>query len=691
MLLLAFIVANLSRTTVEVDTSHVLRDFVPTTYFGGCLDGGLKGSVSPLYRPKNIKAMGSMGIKALAYRLRSELGCEAWHWNPEGTWSDASRHEGYWTGKAEPGAPIQLTWGYSLPRRGNTFDQANNDGYSRIDDGDLDSYWKSNPYLDEAYSGDPFVTPQWVVVDLHHAALLNAIRIRWANPFAIRYRVEYWDGGDDSPDAGQAEGAWNAFPNGVREGGTGGDDLLNLGLARKVRYVRLILLTSSHTAEPSHTPDARDKMGFAIRELELGTLEHGVFKDKIHHHKGKAQTAIFTSSTDPWHRETDRNDNTEQPGFDQFYGCGLVDHQAALLPVAGLYGTPEDARAEMTWLKARGYPVRGIEIGEEPDGQCADPEQYASLYCQIARSIRGVLPNVFIGGPCLQRTLADYSRWPNPHSESWMTRFVKSLIDRKKLDLMSFASFEWYPFDKPYGDPSKDLKRSSQLLATAVKEIRKSGLPPGFPLIITEYGYAALAGPKEVRLEDAIINADIAAQFIQLGGKAAFQYGFEPGSLDSDYDDQWGNLVSWLVDENGDAKDPMPAYWTARMLTGEWCSLAGGKHQLIDSESSDPLVSTYAVLRPDRRVSILILNKDTQKKRTIQLSIRGRHVDSGHVFQFGRHEYAWKEAGKSGHPVRSLAPSDNPFLGSVTLPPMSLTVVQTQILEVPKTPIKGAN
>src|SRR2546422_7282410 len=37
------------------------------------------------------------------------------------------------------------------------------DGYSRLDDRDLQSYWKSNPYLTKEFTGeDDSLHPQWV-------------------------------------------------------------------------------------------------------------------------------------------------------------------------------------------------------------------------------------------------------------------------------------------------------------------------------------------------------------------------------------------------------------------------------------------------------------------------------------------------------------------------------------------------
>jgi F5/8 type C domain len=140
---------------------------------------------------KNITEMLSAGLGPLTYRLRTELAGEVWHWNPRGNWSDEAGQCGYWTSSGSITSPINLSYGYRLPRRGNTIDQANNDGYSRISDGDENSFWKSNPYLDPYFTGEnDEAHPQWIAIDLGKVRPVNSIRIQWGTPYARQFQVD---------------------------------------------------------------------------------------------------------------------------------------------------------------------------------------------------------------------------------------------------------------------------------------------------------------------------------------------------------------------------------------------------------------------------------------------------------------------------------------------------------------------
>jgi hypothetical protein len=177
---------------IHVDTVHSVQTIRPIRTIGTSVDSDSKDEIPILYAPSRTKLMLSTGLGMLTYRLYTELSIEDWHWNPAGDYSDGARHRGYWTSSPTAGAStITNSFGYRLPHRGSSRDQGDDDGYSRIDDGRPATYWKSNPYLTHAYTGQPdSANPQWAVVQFLQPEAIDAIRVSWSNPYATRYLVQ---------------------------------------------------------------------------------------------------------------------------------------------------------------------------------------------------------------------------------------------------------------------------------------------------------------------------------------------------------------------------------------------------------------------------------------------------------------------------------------------------------------------
>src|ERR1700752_3900233 len=155
--------------TVSVDAtpSHVVNTFSPLYALGSTVDRIPSNATDVFFRPDQIKQILSAGWGAISYRQNTELFVQAWHWNPKGKWSDPAG-KGYFTGDATPTEMIRHSYGYSLQHRGFTRNGGLEDElYSRLNNGDPNSYWKSNPYLTEAFTGEnDALHPQWIVIDL---------------------------------------------------------------------------------------------------------------------------------------------------------------------------------------------------------------------------------------------------------------------------------------------------------------------------------------------------------------------------------------------------------------------------------------------------------------------------------------------------------------------------------------------
>ncbi len=223
---------------MDAAPDHVVNSFRPTEALGAGLDRIARASTDKVFTESILKQMLSAGWQTVTYRQNTELHVEAWHWNPEGTWSDGDK--GYFVGNATLGEPIRHSFGYPLPHAG--FSQPDGNSYSRLTDGDTNTYWKSNPYLTKAFTGqDDSLHPQWVVIDLAAIQQINAIRIDWADPYARKYLVQYFTGRDPLRHA--AQGSWITF--------SGGDDHQR---NRRQRYLDAFEFAGRH-AIPAHLDD----------------------------------------------------------------------------------------------------------------------------------------------------------------------------------------------------------------------------------------------------------------------------------------------------------------------------------------------------------------------------------------------------------------------------------------------------
>lgn len=680
--------AETGAVTVTLHPGTSARSFIPAQALGAGVDGHERGEVSRMLSPKNIQAMLSAGLKPLTYRLRTELGIQAWHWNPRGRWSDPKRRQGYWTSDAHPRAAIKLSYGYRLPRRGNTIDQANNDGYSRLDDGDAATFWKSNPYLDPHFTGGDH--PQWVVLDLGAPQNIDTIRVMWGIPYATEYSVQYSTATGLELTA-PPETVWQPFPSGVIHNGAGGDVSVRLAERPVVtRYIRVYMTASSGVA-PRGSTDLRDGLGYAIREIYLGATDaSGQFHDLIRHGAGRElQTIIYVTSTDPWHRSTDRDDRVEQPGFDFVFHSGLTNGMPMLTPVPVLYDTPANAAAEIQYLKARGYPVERIELGEEPDGQFVAPEDYGALYLQVADAIHKIDSSLELGGPSLV-TL-------EPDVKTWMDRFLDFLRARGRLGDFGFFSFEWYPFDEICDPTPPQLAESPDLIAEAYARFSENETLRRLPWLVTEYGYSAFGSRAEVDLEGALLNAEVIGTFLTLGAERLYLYGYEPNELIQEKDCTWGNNMLFLMDSKGGIRYRTATYWGARLLTHEWVGPPDKLHHIfpassdIHNDSGEMLVTAFALERPDGKWSILLLNKDSTHAHSI--SIRFQSTATGpyrtllgaaDLYQFSSRQYLWRVDGEQSRPLRSEPPEHldlSNAAGEILLPPYSITVVRGRLSE----------
>ena len=182
-------------------------------------------------------------------------------------------------------------------------------------------------------------------------------------------------------------------------------------------------------------------------------------------------------------------------------------------------------------MKARGYPISWIEMGEEPDGQYMLPEDYGALYLQFATAIHRIDPALKLGGPVFEGVNEDIHVWPDAQGKtSWLGRFIDYLKAHGRLGDLAFMSFEHYPFE-PCKIQWSHLYDEPALIGHILQVWQEDGLPPEIPVFITELNIAWATGESFVDIFGGLWLADYVGAFLTAGGDGLYYFHYVPSRL----------------------------------------------------------------------------------------------------------------------------------------------------------------
>jgi hypothetical protein len=361
---------------------------------------------------------------------------------------------------------------------------------------------------------------------------------------------------------------------------------------------------------------------------------------------------------DPWHEPSDlRSTKQAQVGFDLFFTSGVTRGLPAMIPVALLYDTPDNAAAEMAYLQKRGYPISYVEMGEEADGQYMLPEDYAALYVQWATALHRVNPALKLGGPSFQGVNKDIEVWPDASGNvSWTARFVNYLKQHQRLGDLAFFSFEHYPYD-PCRIPWGSLYDEPELVNHIMQVWREDGVPANIPTFITEGNLSSAASETYMDLFSGLWLADYVGSFLNAGGSGMYYFHYLPLQMEHGCNDSPGTFGMFTVDADYQIQQPLAQFFVAQLINLEWAQPGSAEHRVfaakgdVDDGAGHALVTAYALERPDGQWSLLVVNRDQQNGHSVRISFQdsaARGVSSFvgpvQISTFGGEQYHWQPA-----------------------------------------------
>ncbi|MFI0232559.1 cellulose binding domain-containing protein [Streptomyces sp. NPDC017086] len=327
-------------------------------------------------------------------------------------------------------------------------------------------------------------------------------------------------------------------------------------------------------------------------------------------------------------------------GFDSFMGTVRATGAQPILIANYGSGTPEEAAGWVRYANiTKNYGAKYWEIGNEIYGnghygsgwehdEHADksPQEYARQVRAYAKAMKAVDPTVKIGA-----VLTAPGEWPDGVVGEGDAGDWNHTVLSQVTDVVDFVSVHWYAggSDTTAEDATARLARLPGELGEVRSQLDRYAGPdsPRIGIALTEIN-TNTGGARLTARPNGLFAADAFMTALENGVFTVDWWDTHNGAGqittvdgETDYGDM-GMLSSGAC--TGDVCEPAPntpfhPYYGMKMTS----ELGTAGDTMVAAESSAQDVSAHAVLRRDGRLSVLLVNKNPDAARTVDLGYTG--------------------------------------------------------------------
>lgn len=639
---------------ITVDSSTVVNTFVPKLLFGINSAYFISPEDSANSQAK-VQAAGNYFI-----RYPGGSSSDDYHWNGTGSY-DANQH---WV-------PSDTTFTPGFPGteiyRGTT--SASYGIPAMVTDGNASTRWLSN-------SDTAFPDAQWVYVNLGSVTRVSSLTINWGAPFATSFQVQTWNMTLSwaQPPYQITGGSWQPTSAGTLVG-SGGTQTVSFAPV-STQFIRVLMTASSDGADGA----------YSIAEI----MAYNGTTQVTNNVSSIAQSPTTASSTDPASAPTTQS-NFDFESF-MAYARAFTPPADPVITVNVGTGTPQEAAAWVHYANiVKKYAIHYWQIGNEMEGDWEtggplNAKDYVQRYVEYYDAMKAADPSIAILGPV--------SGGPNegsnlPDGNLFIQDFIGFLHAAGKDDHINGIDFHWYPNWNSVSDITA-LGTPAQLepFANNLKSwLSNATLRGNVPVFLTEYNIG-IGSPNTPVYANQLVSglwvAHTLGEFIRCfgnGGGTNLWNLISSWTTTDSTDPTSGDLAYLQHNRNIYRYQEHASYWAMQLMSSDWA--IGGDtrtHQLVQSGSSQSALATYADLRPDGALSLVVINSDETNAYDATIDVSPFAVGTAaDVWTFDKTNYLWETATVPYHAEPDTAPTHTLTCGAsratpFTFAPASITV-----------------